>query len=434
MTATLRYKISMFSVLIATFMAAGATAGEKEKIAALTFDREANTLFLARTHELYRSNDEGRGWTKIPLPPSVRGDAIAAVAASAKRKDVLYLAGSGFGVLRSADGGRHWATRNTGLPGSDVVALAVHADQPDTVYVHVSGKGIFSSQDAGVSWKWMDGGPSEGIGQLIHSNMPGSMQTGWLFAATPKGVRRSMDCFCLWQDAGELGAPVDAVSYDPREPRHIYAATTKGLFLSVDGGEQWTRMSAPASRITALVISSSGIVFAGTADGGLYRSTDEAKSWERRMHSALLGDAIGLFATVTAARAGDVAPAAINSEFAVSGRAIYQQHCAVCHGARGEGAPAWRNRDALGELPAPPHDPQGHTWRHSDAMLSRMILQGWRDPFNRTERLTMPAFAGTLTPQEIRSVIAYFKTLWTPEQRKFQREESQRQSLSPTAR
>jgi len=63
-----------------------------------------------------------------------------------------------------------------------------------------------------------------------------------------------------------------------------------------------------------------------------------------------------------------------------------------------------------------------------------MTMEGWRDPFNKTGLLTMPAFAGTLAPQEIRLVIAYLKTLWTPEQRQFQREESQRQPLSPAAR
>lgn len=152
------------------------------------------------------------------------------------------------------------------------------------------------------------------------------------------------------------------------------------------------------------------------------------------MRSVLLGGAIGLFAAVTAVRAGDDALAAFDSELAASGRAIYQQHCATCHGARGEGAPAWRKRDVRGELPPPAHDPQGHTWRHSDAMLYRVIMQGWRDPFNKTERLTMPAFAGTLTPQEVSSVIAYLKTLWMPEQRQFQREESQRQLLPSAAR
>lgn len=82
-------------------------------------------------------------------------------------------------------------------------------------------------------------------------------------------------------------------------------------------------------------------------------------------------------------------------------------------------------------MPAPPHDAKGHTWKHSDAMLHRIVMQGWRDPFNKTSRLTMPAFSPILSPKEARSVITYLKTLWTPEQRRFQREESKKGSFPP---
>ncbi|HEX9278854.1 MAG TPA: cytochrome c [Casimicrobiaceae bacterium] len=106
------------------------------------------------------------------------------------------------------------------------------------------------------------------------------------------------------------------------------------------------------------------------------------------------------------------------------GRAVYQQHCAVCHGERGEAARGWQQPDANGELPAPPHNAQGHTWKHSDAMLYRIIQEGWRDPFNKTQRLTMPPFKSQLSRADTLAVIAYLKTLWTPEQRRFQTEES----------
>jgi len=39
---------------------------------------------------------------------------------------------------------------------------------------------------------------------------------------------------------------------------------------------------------------------------------------------------------------------------------------------------------------------------------------GWRDPYNKTQRLTMPAFGQTLAPGEIHDVIEYLKTMWTP--------------------
>ena len=36
------------------------------------------------------------------------------------------------------------------------------------------------------------------------------------------------------------------------------------------------------------------------------------------------------------------------------GRQVYATHCAACHGAKLEGQPDWRQRDAQGRLPAPP--------------------------------------------------------------------------------
>ncbi len=113
-----------------------------------------------------------------------------------------------------------------------------------------------------------------------------------------------------------------------------------------------------------------------------------------------------------------------------SGHQVYQQQCAVCHGEAAQGSPNWRRPDDQGNLPPPPHNAEGHTWRHSDSMLQRMISQGWRDPFNKTQRLTMPAFEQTLTPKEIDNLIVYLKTLWTPEQRNFQMQQSRDSSAA----
>lgn len=134
---------------------------------------------------------------------------------------------------------------------------------------------------------------------------------------------------------------------------------------------------------------------------------------------------LALCSTAAAFAGGDpVEPAADKSQVE-QGREVYQQYCQSCHGPEGKGlTEQWRERDALGELPAPPHDATGHTWRHSDAMLYQMISEGWRDPFNKSDRLTMPAFGEVLTREEIEDVLAYLRTLWTEEQRQYQRERS----------
>lgn len=108
------------------------------------------------------------------------------------------------------------------------------------------------------------------------------------------------------------------------------------------------------------------------------------------------------------------------------GSQVYQRNCSVCHGQNAEGAENWKIQNGYGELPAPPHNKEGHTWRHSDNMLQRMIKQGWRDPFNKTKRLTMPAFENALNPKEIDAVIAYMKTFWTPVQVDYQKKENLR--------
>ncbi|TFH86267.1 cytochrome c [Billgrantia azerbaijanica] len=121
----------------------------------------------------------------------------------------------------------------------------------------------------------------------------------------------------------------------------------------------------------------------------------------------------------------DVGPSSRDTSRLEEGESIYRQYCASCHGLEGEGMPNWERQNAQGELPAPPHGPEGHTWKHSDAMLYRIVAEGWRDPWNKTERLTMPAFKDILSPDEIRAVVNYLKTLWTPEQRRHQAVESE---------
>ncbi|MDL0429497.1 cytochrome c [Marinobacter sp. TBZ242] len=114
------------------------------------------------------------------------------------------------------------------------------------------------------------------------------------------------------------------------------------------------------------------------------------------------------------------------------GRQIYEQYCASCHGWQGEGAADWNKPDEKGEMPPPPHDETGHTWRHSDAMLFRMIAEGWRHPFNETDQLTMPAFKDNLTDEDIRSVIEYLKTFWAGDQRRYQQSESHSRDRHPS--
>ena len=279
----LTHALGLAALSIAIFFGAEAVrAAEANQqdgtLIALAYDPGTEALLKADANMLYRSGDGGKSWQKITMPPPEDGR-IAAVATSFAAAGVMYVAGPGLGVVRTDDGGKTWVERTEGLPSRDVIAVAAHATQPDTVYAVVKEHGIYRSQDAGKSWRMMDRGPRDGLVQLIHSDMAGSMQTGWLFAATSSGIRRIMDCFCLWQDAGGLASEARSVTYDPKQPEHIYAATDKGLFRSSDGGENWMEMTSPISKAVALAFGHSGILYVINADGRLFRSMDEGVTW-----------------------------------------------------------------------------------------------------------------------------------------------------------
>lgn len=96
------------------------------------------------------------------------------------------------------------------------------------------------------------------------------------------------------------------------------------------------------------------------------------------------------------------------------GQNLYAQHCAACHGAKLEGQPDWRRRLPSGRMPAPPHDETGHTWHHPDAVLFGITKHGLVPPYAPADyQSDMPAFAGKLSDEEIRAVLAYIKSHWT---------------------
>ena len=92
------------------------------------------------------------------------------------------------------------------------------------------------------------------------------------------------------------------------------------------------------------------------------------------------------------------------------GQGLFQQHCAVCHGANAEGTANWKQRDADGNYPPPPLDGNAHAWHHSIPQLLQYIKDG-------SIRIggVMPAFGEQLSDQEILTLIAFFQSKWSDE-------------------
>lgn len=87
-----------------------------------------------------------------------------------------------------------------------------------------------------------------------------------------------------WTPIGPDGGNVRVLAVDPTAPDVAYAAPGLGLFKSTNAGETWTDASGrevERRTVTALLVRPGNVVFAGTRDGILFKSTDGGATWER---------------------------------------------------------------------------------------------------------------------------------------------------------
>lgn len=104
-----------------------------------------------------------------------------------------------------------------------------------------------------------------------------------------------------------------------------------------------------------------------------------------------------------------------NAETVAAGAALYGDYCASCHGENLEGQENWQVRGADGLLPAPPHDPTGHTWHHPDGQLLEIVRIGTAALVGGGYRSSMIGFGDQLSDAEIASIMAFIKSTWPDE-------------------
>ena len=99
-----------------------------------------------------------------------------------------------------------------------------------------------------------------------------------------------------------------------------------------------------------------------------------------------------------------------DDKLVANGSQLFQQNCAVCHGANTEGTKEWKKTDSSGHYPPPPLNGSAHAWHHSIPQLVRSIKEGGIQLGG-----VMPGFGGQLDDQQILALIAYFQSKWPDE-------------------
>jgi len=297
---------------------------------------------------LFASGDNGATWSSsdtgvnFPRINSIVVDPTnpATVYATAIREflnSVYPIAGT---ILKSTDGGAHWATITNGIgpstmvdpggtPGTIIGNLAIDPHTPTTLYVGTM-EGVYKSTDAGASWQlhnainnpdfasqntasgayWVAVDPTNSSniwagGPWVYRSTDGGMT--WSIQPTAYPVVSSIlvgptglvyigfsdQNNAAWGSITTLfgtqpvsdnppdpgtGA-VSGFAIDPENTAIVYAAGSNGVFKTTDAGRTWAAASNGLNSASVRSITfNHGALLAGT-DRGLFQSNDGAATW-----------------------------------------------------------------------------------------------------------------------------------------------------------
>ncbi|MGE5278105.1 MAG: WD40/YVTN/BNR-like repeat-containing protein [Acidobacteriota bacterium] len=224
------------------------------------------------------------------------GGNVHCIVADPSRPSILY-AGTDEGVFKSDDAGASWRSSSAGLPAERVQTIAIEPTAPATLYAGtvtpngVESAGIFKSTDAGASWVPVNGGlvdpltliaPLDVEAIAVDPSHPGTLLAGSRFSE----IFKSTDGGASWEPKTlggfNVALEVSAFLFDPANPSRILAASTQGLLISLDGGENWGFYGNAPISFYALAADSSNpaTLYAGNVSGsGVVKSIDGGAHW-----------------------------------------------------------------------------------------------------------------------------------------------------------
>jgi photosystem II stability/assembly factor-like uncharacterized protein len=256
--------------------------------------RLAPGLGFAATLALLAAPAAGQAGVWLTRGPA--GGNVHCVVADPSRPSTLY-AGTDQGVFKTDDAGETWSASGAGMPAERVQTIAIEPSDPATLYAGtltpngVESVGIFKSTDAGTSWVPVNEGlvdPLTLIAPLdieaiaVDPSHPGTLLAGSRLSE----IFKSTDGGATWQPRTlggfNVGLEVSAFFFDPSSPGRVLAASSQGLLISTDGGENWDFYGNAPISFYALAAdpSNPATLYAGNVAGsGVVKTTDGGAHW-----------------------------------------------------------------------------------------------------------------------------------------------------------
>jgi len=259
-----------------------------------------NIVYAGTTEGLWKTTDLGKTWKRVSNPEVVVNDVMV----DPRDSNHVLLATDRSGVMASADGTQSWNTSNHGYAHRYVSALLADGKEADTFYVGVVNDrefgGVFYTRDAGKTWLQR----SAGLGGRDVFALKQS-PNGTLVAGTNRGMFsldrnasewRAMNTIVTEQTvkvakkgskkatstvvskkAGDLDARVSDLELGAQR---WFAATSQGIFSSMDGGKTW-KGGAVMGQKDFVTVRAQGSFLVATTRSTAFVSNDSGATWKQ---------------------------------------------------------------------------------------------------------------------------------------------------------
>lgn len=287
------------------------------------FRAVSQTAAMTLTEKIYTNN-----WTDAG--PFNVGGRITALTVNPQDTDIIYAGFAAGGIFKSTDHGLNWQAKTENFPSLSIGALEMDPNNSNILYCGTgeanistdsyAGFGLLKSTNAGETWNLIGLDSTRHIAEIeihpLNSNIIYVAASGGLYSKSPhRGIFKSTDAGLTWNKVLYLNDSTSAidVAVDPTDVNRVYAAMwerlrgptfrkaagiASGIFMSTDGGINWSRLSgglpaqsASIGRISiAVAPSNPNYVYAlykkASAPNGsnntfmaFYRSTNKGLSW-----------------------------------------------------------------------------------------------------------------------------------------------------------
>ncbi|NOU46068.1 MAG: PKD domain-containing protein [Bacteroidales bacterium] len=276
----------------------GLRVSPEGKIPAPNKSMDAYNAFLSKSRS--GSRDTDGEWTSSgphTVPSGYNGyrglGRVASIAFHPTNPDVIYLGAPAGGLWVTTDHGTTWNVLTDYLPTLGVSSIIVDEVTPEIIYIGTGdrdagdapGLGIWRSIDGGVTFEQRNSGIGNStIGRMIQH--PSDNQI--ILAATSTGIYKTVNAGETWTKT--TGGNFKDIIFKPGDANVVYAASGGTFYRSTDNGDNFVSINnglpGGARGVIGVTEANPEMVYFLITNGdsfkGLYRSIDGATSFEMR--------------------------------------------------------------------------------------------------------------------------------------------------------